>query len=144
MSITAPAGRGGIANAPSPTDADGVAVVSVAVEVMVSIACALLGSRNVAAVGVAPLVALVGRTGSGGRWASIATLNNFNRVFVAQRNILGAPGGLGVVDGGTLLTRTPIGTPQAFVALAVNNRTAKVYAVDQANAKVAVFRTGSV
>ncbi|MFD4916312.1 prepilin-type N-terminal cleavage/methylation domain-containing protein [Streptomyces virginiae] len=74
----------------------------------------------------------------------IATLNNFNRIFVAQRNILGAPGGLGVADGGTLLTRTPIGTPQAFVALAVNNRTAKVYAVDQANAKVAVFRTGSV
>ncbi|MEV7590073.1 prepilin-type N-terminal cleavage/methylation domain-containing protein [Streptomyces sp. NPDC089922] len=73
----------------------------------------------------------------------IATLDNFNRVFVAQRNVLGAPGGLGVADGGTLLTSTPLGTPQAFVAMAVNNRTAKVYAVDQANGTVAVFTTGS-
>ncbi|WP_330294371.1 hypothetical protein [Streptomyces sp. NBC_00503] len=54
-----------------------------------------------------------------------------------------APGGLGVADGTTLLTQAPLGTPSQFVALAVNNATAKVYAVDPANNKVEVFRTGS-
>lgn len=48
-----------------------------------------------------------------------------------------------MADGTTLLTQAPLGTPSQFVALAVNNATAKVYAVDPANNKVEVFRTGS-
>ncbi|MEW2133196.1 prepilin-type N-terminal cleavage/methylation domain-containing protein [Streptomyces sp. NPDC005435] len=91
------------------------------------------GQVSVCAVSVAP-----------GNYAhQVAVLRNFNRIFVAQRNVLSAPGGLGVVDGGTLLAQAPRGTPRQFAALAVNDKTGKVYAVDQANATVAVFRTGS-
>ncbi|MGV9340206.1 prepilin-type N-terminal cleavage/methylation domain-containing protein [Streptomyces sp. NPDC003688] len=73
----------------------------------------------------------------------VAVLRNFNRIFVAQQNGGGPPGGIGVVDGGTLLPQSPLGTPRQFSAMAVNNTTGKLYAVDQANAAVAVFRTGS-
>ncbi|MFD8912671.1 prepilin-type N-terminal cleavage/methylation domain-containing protein [Streptomyces sp. NPDC059575] len=73
----------------------------------------------------------------------VGVLRNFNRIFVAQLNVLGSPGGLAVVDGGTLLPRAPVGTPRQFSAMAVNNTTGKVYAVDLLNATVAVFRTGS-
>ncbi|MEU9701607.1 prepilin-type N-terminal cleavage/methylation domain-containing protein [Streptomyces sp. NPDC047981] len=72
----------------------------------------------------------------------IAVLDKYNRIFVAQQKATG-PGGLGVADGSTLLTQDPLGTPAQFGALAVNNTTAKVYAVDLANGTVAVFRTGS-
>ncbi|MEU6477367.1 prepilin-type N-terminal cleavage/methylation domain-containing protein [Streptomyces sp. NPDC047017] len=72
----------------------------------------------------------------------ITMLKNFNRIFVAQ-SALGAPGGVGIVDGGTLLTQAPLGTSRQFSALATNNTTGKVYAVDPGNGTVAVFRTGS-
>ncbi|MFE9120095.1 prepilin-type N-terminal cleavage/methylation domain-containing protein [Streptomyces sp. NPDC007172] len=82
-------------------------------------------------------------TAPGNMAHKVAVLKNFNRIFVAQQNVLGAPGGLGVSDGGTLLPRPPIGTPRRFAALAANNTTGKVYAVDPDNATVAVFRTGA-
>ncbi|WP_449345697.1 hypothetical protein [Streptomyces xanthochromogenes] len=44
-----------------------MAEVSVAVEAAVSIACAFFGSRKAEAVGVVVLIAVVGRTGTGGR-----------------------------------------------------------------------------
>ncbi|MFQ6144220.1 prepilin-type N-terminal cleavage/methylation domain-containing protein [Streptomyces seoulensis] len=72
----------------------------------------------------------------------LTVLKNFNRVFAAQQNANGTPGGIGVVDGSTLLPQAPLGTPRQFAALAVNNTTGKVYAVDPAGT-VAVFRTGS-
>ncbi|MFJ8013478.1 prepilin-type N-terminal cleavage/methylation domain-containing protein [Streptomyces sp. NPDC096339] len=77
-----------------------------------------------------------------------AVLKNFNRVFVAQRRVenpdpkLASPGGLGVADGTTMLTQAPLGMPREFASLAVNNTTAKVYAVDSTNPYVEVFRTG--
>lgn len=81
----------------------------------------------------------------------VAVLKNFNRVFVAQlfksdpkTGAATTPGGLAVADGTTMLTQAQLGTPSHFAALAVNNTTAKLYAVDPANKKVAVFRTGSV
>ncbi|MFE5541095.1 prepilin-type N-terminal cleavage/methylation domain-containing protein [Streptomyces sp. NPDC056492] len=79
----------------------------------------------------------------------VALLKNFNRIFVAQLYQSGAnaaPGGLGAADGTTLLSQAPLGTPRHLSALAVNNTTAKVYAVyavDPANGKLAVYRTGS-
>ncbi|MEU3838692.1 prepilin-type N-terminal cleavage/methylation domain-containing protein [Streptomyces sp. NPDC028635] len=73
----------------------------------------------------------------------IAVLRNVNRVFVAQKNTGGAPGGLGMADGTTLLTQAPLGTPRQFGALAVNDTTAKVYALDLADGTLAVLRTGS-
>ncbi|MGW5119209.1 prepilin-type N-terminal cleavage/methylation domain-containing protein [Streptomyces noursei] len=82
-------------------------------------------------------------TAPGNQAHKLTMLTKFNRVFVAQQNVGGAPGGLGVADGGTLLTQAPLGTPRQFGALATNNTTAKVYAVDPANGTVAVFRTGS-
>ncbi|GGY14736.1 hypothetical protein GCM10010326_02800 [Streptomyces xanthochromogenes] len=82
-------------------------------------------------------------TAPGNQGHKLTVLRDFNRVFVAQQNVLGAPGGLGVADGGTLLPQAPIGTPRQFGALATNNTTGKVYAVDPANGTVAVFRTGS-
>ncbi|MEV7611911.1 prepilin-type N-terminal cleavage/methylation domain-containing protein [Streptomyces sp. NPDC089799] len=86
---------------------------------------------------------------TGNQAHKVVLLNSFNRVFVAQRrieaeeNIPGSPGGLGVADGTTLLTQAPLGTPSEFVSLAVNNSTAKVYAVNLKNNRVEVFRTGS-
>ncbi|WP_328314370.1 prepilin-type N-terminal cleavage/methylation domain-containing protein [Streptomyces sp. NBC_00442] len=82
-------------------------------------------------------------TPSGNRAHKMTVLKNFNRIFVAQQNVGGAPGGLGVADGSTLLPRDPLGTPRQFGALATNNTTGKVYAVDPAGGTVAVFRTGS-
>lgn len=73
----------------------------------------------------------------------VAVLKDSNRIFVAQTNQSGGPGGLGIADGTTMLTQSPLGAPRQFAALAVNNTTAKTYAVDQANGMVAVFRTGS-
>ncbi|WP_405774119.1 prepilin-type N-terminal cleavage/methylation domain-containing protein [Streptomyces sp. NBC_00859] len=73
---------------------------------------------------------------------TLTVLRNFNRIFVAQQNQkVGAPGGLGVADGSTLLGRASLGTGRQFGALAANNTTGKVYAVDPANGTVAVFRT---
>ncbi|MEU8775440.1 prepilin-type N-terminal cleavage/methylation domain-containing protein [Streptomyces sp. NPDC048606] len=80
----------------------------------------------------------------------VAMLKNFNRVFIAQRRVEAtevtrpSPGGLGVVDGSTMLTQGLLGTPSEYASLAVNNTTGKVYALDPANKTVAVFRTGSV
>ncbi|MFJ8043973.1 prepilin-type N-terminal cleavage/methylation domain-containing protein [Kitasatospora sp. NPDC096147] len=71
-----------------------------------------------------------------------ALLRNFNRLFVTQQNSEGSPGGIGVTDGGTLLTRAPLGAPGTFTALAVNNTTGKVYAVDATRGTVSVYRTG--
>ncbi|MEU8487079.1 prepilin-type N-terminal cleavage/methylation domain-containing protein [Streptomyces sp. NPDC048641] len=82
-------------------------------------------------------------TAPGNQGHKLTVLRNFNRIFVAQQNVGGAPGGLGVADGSTLLRQTPLGTPRQFGALATNNTTAKVYAVDPVNGTVAVFRTGS-
>ncbi|MEV6580419.1 prepilin-type N-terminal cleavage/methylation domain-containing protein [Streptomyces sp. NPDC051582] len=84
-------------------------------------------------------------TAIGNQAHKLTTLKNFNRIFVAQQGV-GAgppPGGVGIVDGSTLLTGAPLGTSRQFGALAANNTTAKVYAVDTANGTVAVFRTGS-
>ncbi|MFD9614488.1 prepilin-type N-terminal cleavage/methylation domain-containing protein [Streptomyces sp. NPDC059083] len=79
----------------------------------------------------------------------LAVLNSANRIFAAQMYLADektgsvlAPGGLGVADGTTLLTQAPLGAPTQFTALAVNNKTAKVYALDPAGT-AAVFRTGS-
>ncbi|MFF8507705.1 hypothetical protein ACF064_06400 [Streptomyces sp. NPDC015492] len=55
---------------------------------------------------------------------------------------MSSPGGLGVADGTTLLTQPPLGS-RRFGMLAVNNAKAKVYAVDQANGSVALFRASS-
>ncbi|MER5867066.1 prepilin-type N-terminal cleavage/methylation domain-containing protein [Kitasatospora sp. NPDC002040] len=71
-----------------------------------------------------------------------AVLKNFNRVFVAQLSVGGKQGGVGVVDGGTLLTQAPLGLSSQFGALAVNNTTAKLYAVDPGAGTLSVFRTG--
>ncbi|GAA2663670.1 prepilin-type N-terminal cleavage/methylation domain-containing protein [Streptomyces lunalinharesii] len=96
---------------------------------------------------------IVGTTVTGQAWVcgsstargnsahQVTVLNNLNRIFVAQQG--DAPGGVGIVDGSTLLTQTPLGTPHQFGALAANNTTAKVYAVDTVNGTVAVFRPGS-
>ncbi|MFF4323368.1 prepilin-type N-terminal cleavage/methylation domain-containing protein [Streptomyces sp. NPDC001568] len=80
----------------------------------------------------------------------LAVLKNFNRVFSAQLYATDAqtgkqvaPGGLGVTDGTTLLTQATLGEPRHFGALAVNNTTSKLYALNPADATVAVFRTGS-
>ncbi|WP_406142067.1 prepilin-type N-terminal cleavage/methylation domain-containing protein [Streptomyces sp. NBC_01089] len=73
----------------------------------------------------------------------LTLLSNFNRIFVAQLQDSAAPGGLGVADGGTLLSQPPLGKGRKFGALAANNTTGKVYAVDPDNGTVAVFRTGS-
>ncbi|MEU6311477.1 prepilin-type N-terminal cleavage/methylation domain-containing protein [Streptomyces sp. NPDC047014] len=75
----------------------------------------------------------------------IALLDKYNRIFVAQQNTYRAPGGVGLSDAGTLLTHPPLGTARQFAALAVNNTTAKVYAVDPEGAgALIVFRTGKV
>ncbi|MFD4866960.1 prepilin-type N-terminal cleavage/methylation domain-containing protein [Streptomyces sp. NPDC058412] len=73
----------------------------------------------------------------------LTVLKNFNRVFVAQLMTVDAPGGLGVTDGTTLLPQAPLGTSLQFGSLAVNNTTAKLYALDPKNEKVEVFRMGS-
>lgn len=84
----------------------------------------------------------VGPPSSGGNYAhKITTLTSFNRVFALQSPVSG--GGVGVADGGTLLTQAALGTPRVFVAVATDNTKAKVYAVDSAGGKVAVFTTGS-
>ncbi|MGW4746075.1 prepilin-type N-terminal cleavage/methylation domain-containing protein [Streptomyces sp. NPDC004290] len=78
----------------------------------------------------------------------MAALKNVNRVFVAQAfdvksgGTVVQPGGLVVADGTTRLTQAPLGTPTQFTALAVNNKTTKVYALDPAG-KLAVFRQGA-
>lgn len=88
---------------------------------------------------------------SGGNAARRMTvLKNFNRVFVAQHKsdaapgVPPAPGGFAVADGTTLLTQAPLARPRLFGALAVNNATAKVYAIDLTKQEVVVLRTGSV
>ncbi|MYS09434.1 prepilin-type cleavage/methylation domain-containing protein, partial [Streptomyces sp. SID6041] len=85
-------------------------------------------------------------SGGGNMARKMAVARNLNRIFVAQvKNDtpgVSSPGGLGVVDGTTLLTQPPLGSRQ-FAVLAVNNARAKVYAVDQANGSVSVFRSGS-
>ncbi|MFD8208675.1 prepilin-type N-terminal cleavage/methylation domain-containing protein [Streptomyces sp. NPDC059695] len=88
--------------------------------------------------------------GTGGNQThKMAVLNSLNRVFAAQMYEIDkesgrvlAPGGLAVADGTTYLTQAPLGPAVQFTALAVNNKTAKVYALDPAGT-VAVFRTGS-
>ncbi|MCX5384174.1 prepilin-type N-terminal cleavage/methylation domain-containing protein [Streptomyces sp. NBC_00083] len=72
-----------------------------------------------------------------------AVLRNYNRIFVAQQRSGGAPGGIGMANGSTLLGQAPLGTPRQFGALAADNTTGKVYAVDPLGGTVAVFRTGS-
>ncbi|MEU3065184.1 prepilin-type N-terminal cleavage/methylation domain-containing protein [Streptomyces subrutilus] len=91
-----------------------------------------------------------GMSNSGGNAAhKAAVLKNYNRLFVAQYYSVGgdgkplAPGGIGATDGTTLLRRPAIGTPRHFVSLAVNDTTAKVYAVDALNSRLVVFRTGT-
>lgn len=81
----------------------------------------------------------------------IAVLKNFNRIFVAHpygidpvTGALVEPGGIGVSDGTLMLRQSPLGRLREFVSLAVNNTTAKLYALDSAKEKVTVFRTGSV
>ncbi|MFF3018515.1 prepilin-type N-terminal cleavage/methylation domain-containing protein [Streptomyces sp. NPDC057939] len=81
----------------------------------------------------------------------LVVLKNFNRVFSAQvlatdlqTGVQVAPGGLGVVDGTTVLTQPTLGKSRHFGSLAVNNTTGKLYALDPDNSNVAVFRTGSV
>ncbi|MFD7560474.1 prepilin-type N-terminal cleavage/methylation domain-containing protein [Streptomyces sp. NPDC059835] len=94
---------------------------------------------------------------AGNQTHKLAVLNNSNRIFAAQRRIetvndangkpvvIGSPGGLAVADGTTLLTQaSPLGMPREFASLAVNNTTAKVYALDAVAGTAAVFRTGSV
>ncbi|MEV7726265.1 prepilin-type N-terminal cleavage/methylation domain-containing protein [Streptomyces sp. NPDC087917] len=83
-------------------------------------------------------------TAGGNPAHKLTMLRNFNRLFVAQQSGDNGPGGVGVADGTTLLTRASLGTPRQFGALAVNNTTGKLYAVDTENGTVAVFRTGSV
>ncbi|MFC9792942.1 prepilin-type N-terminal cleavage/methylation domain-containing protein [Streptomyces sp. NPDC127584] len=83
--------------------------------------------------------------GNGARKMAIA--RKLNRIFVAQLKTGGSggvssPGGLGVTDGTTFLAQAPLGT-RHFGMVAVNNATAKVYAVDQASGSVSVFRSGS-
>ncbi|MFF3213431.1 prepilin-type N-terminal cleavage/methylation domain-containing protein [Streptomyces sp. NPDC002886] len=73
----------------------------------------------------------------------LTVLKNSNRVFVSQQLTDVAPGGLAVTDGTTMLTQAPLGRPHQFGSLAVNNTTAKLYALDPANGNVRVFRTGS-
>lgn len=90
--------------------------------------------------GQAPVCGVSGAFGNQGH--KLTVLRDFNRIFVAQQNST-APGGLGVADGGTLLGQAPLGKGRNFGALATNNTTGKVYAVDPANGTVAVFRTGS-
>ncbi|MFF3171539.1 prepilin-type N-terminal cleavage/methylation domain-containing protein [Streptomyces sp. NPDC057900] len=85
---------------------------------------------------------------SGNPAHKVAVLSNFNRVFVTQlktadtQDDTESPGGLGVADGTTLLRQAPLGRPREFAAVAVNNTTAKVYAVDMANGTVEAYRTG--
>ncbi|MGW5398770.1 prepilin-type N-terminal cleavage/methylation domain-containing protein [Streptomyces sp. NPDC003952] len=72
----------------------------------------------------------------------VAMLKGFNKLFIAQDGVTGT-GGLGVANGGTLLTQASLGAPRQFASVATNNTTGKVYAVDQDNGTVAVFRVGS-
>ncbi|MET7290406.1 prepilin-type N-terminal cleavage/methylation domain-containing protein [Streptomyces sp. NPDC005573] len=83
--------------------------------------------------------ACAGASARGNIAHQLTVLRNFNRIFFAQS----APGGLGPVDGGTLLPQDPVGAPRQFSAVAANNTTGKVYAVDLANGTVAVYRTGT-
>ncbi|WP_424216188.1 prepilin-type N-terminal cleavage/methylation domain-containing protein (plasmid) [Streptomyces sp. BI20] len=70
-------------------------------------------------------------------------LKKYNRIFVGQEQAeKGAPGGIGAFDAGTLLVHPALGTTRQFGALAVNNTTDKLYAVDPKNGTIAVFRTG--
>ncbi|PJN04644.1 prepilin-type cleavage/methylation domain-containing protein [Streptomyces sp. CB01201] len=108
--------------------------------------CNNTGGRidRIAGTTVTGQVSVCGKSNAPGNMAHMVTvLKNFNRVFVAQMNALGAPGGLGVSDGGTLLPQAPVGTSRRFAAVAANNTTGKVYAVDPDNGTVAVFRAGS-
>ncbi|MFD8141882.1 prepilin-type N-terminal cleavage/methylation domain-containing protein [Streptomyces sp. NPDC059708] len=108
--------------------------------------CGGSGGRLSRIVGTAAMgqTEICAETAAGGNMAhTVAVLKNFNRVFVAQRKADIAQGGLAVADGTTLLTQPSLGTPGEFGALAVNDATAKVYAVDVANKRLAVFRTGS-
>ncbi|MEU8764262.1 prepilin-type N-terminal cleavage/methylation domain-containing protein [Streptomyces sp. NPDC048659] len=85
---------------------------------------------------------------AGNHARKMAVLGKYNRVFVAQfaaagpGGTPGPPGGIGSSDAGTLLTGEPLGTPDQFGALAVNEATAKLYAVDPTANRVVVFRTG--
>ncbi|MFJ7985889.1 prepilin-type N-terminal cleavage/methylation domain-containing protein [Streptomyces sp. NPDC096351] len=96
------------------------------------------------AAGLAPVCQV---SGGGNAARKMAVARNLNRIFVAQLKTdtpggVSSPGGLGVADGTTLLTQPPLGS-RLFGMLAVNNAKAKVYAVDQANGSVAVFRASS-
>ncbi|MFG2621178.1 prepilin-type N-terminal cleavage/methylation domain-containing protein [Streptomyces sp. NPDC048507] len=82
-------------------------------------------------------------SGTGNLAHSVVMLKNFNRVFFAQRKSDDAQGGIGVADGTTMLTQAALGTSRQFGALAVNNATGKVYAVDPDKGTLAVFRTGA-
>lgn len=91
--------------------------------------------------GVAP--ACSQSTATGNNDHKLTVLRDLNRIFFAQQNYDGAPGGLGVADGSTLLGSASLDAGSQFGAVATNNTTGKVYAVDPANGTVAVFRTGS-
>ncbi|MCX5126362.1 hypothetical protein [Streptomyces sp. NBC_00347] len=78
----------------------------------------------------------------------LAVLKNSNRLFVAQlysasSSLNLAPGVLGVIDGTTLLTQAPLAAPSHFGALAVNNTTAKLYALEPGKSQVVLFGPGS-
>ncbi|MFD5141854.1 prepilin-type N-terminal cleavage/methylation domain-containing protein [Streptomyces sp. NPDC058401] len=71
----------------------------------------------------------------------VVMLKDFNRLFIAQDGVMGT-GGLGVANGGTLLTQASLGAPRQFSSVATNNTTGKVYAVEPDKGTVAVFRAG--
>ncbi|MFJ3841479.1 prepilin-type N-terminal cleavage/methylation domain-containing protein [Streptomyces sp. NPDC090054] len=95
--------------------------------------------------GQAPACRISGATGNQAH--KLAVLKNFNRAFSTQLHARSgaqlAPGGLGVTDGTTMLTQATLGKPRQFGSLAVNNTTAKLYALDPVDGKLTVFRTGT-
>lgn len=63
---------------------------------------------------------------------------NIDRVFATT--VLAAGGGILPLDGGTLLSQAPLGTPREFTAFAVNTTTNKIYVVDTNHGNVAVLQ----
>ncbi|MFE4258385.1 prepilin-type N-terminal cleavage/methylation domain-containing protein [Streptomyces sp. NPDC056883] len=78
----------------------------------------------------------------------LTVLKNSNRLFFSQFHstsggLTTAPGGLGVVDGTTMLTQAPVAAPTQFGSLAVNGTTAKLYVLEPGTSQVVLFGTGS-